>query len=86
MQTKIKAHLEQCRELVQLTQQNGWIDNDSLHFEILHKTDNKITVAVEFEEIILSTAGCCAERVVCWGNIELVLDDNKNIVKTIVEN
>lgn len=84
MQTQIKTYLKQCRELVQFTHDNGWIDNDSLTFEILAQEADQITVEVSFEEIMLSSAGCCAVRERRWGQLHLTLDAHGVIASEVI--
>ena len=77
---QIKEFLETCRELTQLTTQNGWIDNDSLKFDIVSQTKDSLLVAVNFNEIIMEGSGCVAGKVGCYGQVKLSLDQDKQII------
>jgi hypothetical protein len=46
----IKEYLESCRELSQLTTQNGWIDNETLKITVLTQAENTALVDVRFDE------------------------------------
>ncbi len=68
--------LKTAPELAKLCTQNGWIDNDSLRYEIIEQHDRRLVLAVEFEEIIVEGAGCVADRKSCYGRVRLVKQDN----------
>ncbi len=70
----VRSYLHQCRELVELCSQNGWIDNDTLHYEILDADAAYITAAVSFEEVVMEGSGCVAARVPCFGRVRLNVD------------
>jgi len=77
---QIKEFLETCRELSQLTTQNGWIDNDSLKFNLLTQNEDNLLVEVYFDEIIMEGSGCVAGKVNCYGRVRLLLGQNGEIV------
>ena len=56
--------------------QNGWIDDDTLWFEIRDRDAQKLQVNVHFDEIIVKGAGCVANRVACFGRIAITSCDN----------
>jgi hypothetical protein len=56
--------------------QNGWIDDDTLWFEIRDRDAQKLQVNVHFHEIIVKGAGCVANRVECFGRIAIRSCDN----------
>jgi len=85
MKNKIETYLKQCRELVQFTHQNGWIDNNTLTMKILKQTGNCVQVEVGFEEIIMGSSGCCAVNEQCWGKLALTVDENGVIASEIIE-
>lgn len=60
--------------------QNGWIDNDTLWFEIQSRRTNEVTVAVKFIEILMEGSGCVADRRECFGKLRLRLGENNEIV------
>ena len=75
----ITEYLHSCRKLARFCSQNGWIDNESLHFEIVEQEDRAVITAVEFEEIIMDGAGNIAQRVPCLGWLRLLLDDDGEV-------
>ena len=75
----ITQYLHCCRKLSRFCSQNGWIDNDSLHFEILEQEDRAVITAVEFEEIIMDGTGHIAQRVSCLGWLRLLLDEDGEV-------
>ncbi len=77
---QIKYFLETCRELTQLTTQNGWIDNDSLKFDIISKNKDNLLVAVNFDEIIMEGSGCVAGKVACYGQVKLLLNQDEQVI------
>ncbi len=77
---QIKEFLETCRELTQLTTQNGWIDNDSLKFNIISQNKDSLLVAVNFNEIIMEGSGCVAGKVACYGQVKLLLNKDEQII------
>jgi hypothetical protein len=69
----VLRHLRTCRELAELTSQNGWIDNDTLAVDLLDGGAGWLLVSVRFEEVIVEGAGCVAGRVPCSGRVRLTL-------------
>ena len=78
----VEKYLLTCRELCRFCSQNGWIDNDTLRFEILQQDKHFVLVNVEFEELLMEGAGCLAGRVSCYGQIRLCLDESGRIVRS----
>ncbi|NIR59099.1 MAG: hypothetical protein GWO02_06055 [Gammaproteobacteria bacterium] len=70
----ITEYLRTCRELSELTTQNGWIDNDTLRYEVVTRDERSLTASVHFEEVLMEGSGCPAGRVACWGRVRLDLD------------
>ncbi len=70
----IRDYLLNCRELNRLCRQNGWIDNETLHFEIANSNTEEATVAVWFTEIIMEGAGRMADRLERFGKLRLQFD------------
>ncbi|BCX80839.1 hypothetical protein MIT9_P0415 [Methylomarinovum caldicuralii] len=54
--------------------QNGWIDNDTLCFEIEQVNGKEVIVTVSFEEILMEGSGCVAGREPCFGRLRLRLN------------
>ncbi len=70
----IERYLMSCRELTAFCSQNGWIDNNSLQYEILEQNDHHIIAFVQFEEILMEGSGRIAGRIPCQGRLCLTLD------------
>ena len=70
----IEQYLMSCRELTAFCSQNGWIDNNTLSYEILEENDHHIIAFVQFEEILMEGSGCIAGRIPCQGRLRLTLD------------
>ena len=49
----IERYLLSCRELTAFRSQNGWIDKNSLYYEIIEQNDSHVIAFVQFEEILL---------------------------------
>ena len=62
-------------ELPKLCTQNGWIDNETLRYEILAQQGRQLLLAVEFDEVIMEGSGCVADRKPCYGRIRILQDD-----------
>ena len=63
-----------CRELTSFCSQNGWIDNNTLHYEIIQEDDHQIIAYVQFEEILTEASNQQASRICCQGRLRLLLD------------
>ena len=70
----IEQYLMSCRELKAFCSQNGWIDNNTLCYEILEENDHHIIAFVQFEEIIMESSGGITGRIPCQGKLCLTLD------------
>ena len=70
----IERYLMSCRELTAFCSHNGWIDNNSLYYEIIEQNDQHVIAFVQFEEILMEGSGCIAGRVPCQGRLRLLLD------------
>jgi hypothetical protein len=71
----LMQYLTVASELSQLCTQNGWIDNDTLHVDILERQPHALLAAVTFEEIVMEGAGCIAARQPCYGCVRAHLND-----------
>lgn len=60
-------------QLAVLCTQNGWIDDDTLVYEVLERRPGRLLLAVQFEEIIMEGSGCVADRKPCYGRVEVIL-------------
>jgi len=70
----IERYLLSCRELTAFCSQNGWIDNQSMNYEIIEQNDRHVIAFVQFEEILMKGSACVAERLPCQGRLYLTLD------------
>ncbi|QKT03084.1 hypothetical protein HUS23_04315 [Ectothiorhodospiraceae bacterium 2226] len=68
---RIEALLRESPVLAGLTTQNGWVDADTLRFEVLAREGDGALVAVYFDELVMEGAGCLAARVPCYGRVRL---------------
>lgn len=53
----IDRYLLSCRELAGFCSPNGWIDNDSLVYEIIEQNDHEVIAFVQFNEMLMEAAG-----------------------------
>ena len=74
--------LRNCKELSAFCSQNGWIIDDSIHYEILEKHPDHILIYVTFLESIMEGSGCQADQKPCYGRLRLTLDD-KGVISRI---
>lgn len=72
MHERIGEWLRECRELAEFCTQNGWIDNDSLEFDVRCLGDD-VEVAVKFSEVVMKGAGCEGRRIPCFARLRLRL-------------
>lgn len=70
----IERYLLSCRELTAFRSSSGWIDNQSLNYEILEQNDHHVIAFVQFEEILMEGSGRIAGRIPCQGRLRLTLD------------
>ena len=70
-------------ELASLCSQNGWIDDDTLSYEIIEEEADQWLLAVQFEEIIMEGSGCIAGRIPCYGRVKVMR--NANLTDLLVE-
>lgn len=60
--------------------QNGWIDDDTLRYEARERDDEHLLINVYFTEVVMEGSGCVADRVDCFGQMALRLDDRGEVV------
>lgn len=72
-------YLLSCRELSGLCAQNGWIDNDTLEYEVLDASPEAVVADVRFEEVIMEGAGCIADRISRYGKVRARLNENGEV-------
>jgi hypothetical protein len=78
----IEAYLKSSRELSKLCSQNGWIDNETLRYELMEQDNTHAIVNVTFDEVIMEGSGCVADRISCYGKMRLTLDNNGRVEKS----
>lgn len=69
----ILNYLMRCRELTSYCTQNGWIDNESLEYEVRERSDDTVLLSVKFQEVVMKGAGCVGRRIPCFGQVRLRL-------------
>lgn len=77
----IKTYLKTCRELSRFCSQNGWIDNESLHYAVTWISDDEILVDVEFDELLMEGGSSLACKASCFGQMRLFLDKYGQVVR-----
>lgn len=61
--------------------QNGWIDDDSLRYEVSAPGDDWTRINVYFTELVMEGSGCVADRVECFGQVDLRLDGAARVIE-----
>lgn len=79
----IRDYLERCPDLVKLCSQNGWVDNESLTFEVRSFNVDEAIVTVYFDEVI-EAAGRAADRVACFGKLRVLRDGEGKFVAAVI--
>lgn len=75
----IDEYLKSTPKLAQLCSQNGWIDNETLNYELMEQGDDQAVVNVTFDEVIMEGSGCVAGRISCYGKMRLTLGDSGQV-------
>jgi hypothetical protein len=70
----IERYLMSCRELTAFCSQSGWIDNNSLRYEVIEQNDSHVIAFVQFDEILMEGSRCVPARIPCQGRLCLTLD------------
>jgi len=70
----IERYLLSCRELAAFLTQSGWIDKNSLRYEIIEQNDRHVIAFVQFEEILIEGSSRVPGRIPCQGRLWLTLD------------
>lgn len=70
--------LKEAPQLATLCTQNGWIDNDTLRFEVIERQGKEILLAVQFDEIVMEGSGCVADRKSCYGRVSVIQNDDSS--------
>jgi hypothetical protein len=70
--------LKRAPQLATLCTQNGWIDNDTLRFEVIERQGKEILLAVQFDEVIMEGSGCVADRKSCYGRVSVIQNNDSS--------
>jgi hypothetical protein len=71
--------LQNCKELNAFCSQNGWIINESIHYEIIERQPESLLIYVTFLESIMEGSGCQGDQKSCYGRLRLLLNDQGDI-------
>jgi hypothetical protein len=71
--------LQNAKELTAFCSQNGWIINDSIHYEILEAKPDSLLIYITFLESVMEGSGCQADQKPCYGRLRLKLNEEGNI-------
>lgn len=77
---RILSFLTIYSELNAFCSQNGWIIDDSIHYEILQRQPGRILIYVTFLESIMEGSGCQADQKSCYGRLWLKLDERGEVI------
>ena len=83
MDDHVGAFLADCRELAAFCTQNGWIDNDSITYEVTPLGRALLDVAVKFDEVVMKGAGCEGRRIPCFARLRLALDERGAVSRVV---
>ncbi len=72
------------RELSGLCSQNGWIDTDTIAYQVIDQSDKCVRLKVSFTEIIMEGSGCVAARIACYGQLNIDLGDSLDQINITV--
>ena len=80
----IRELLGSRRELSGLCSQNGWIDSETIDYQVIEQSDQSARLKVSFEEIVMEGSGCIAARIACYGQLHIELGDSIEQAKIMV--
>ena len=83
MRAVLDKYLKSFREIVELTVENGWVDNSTLQFSVLEISSEYALLELNFIEIVMSASGCTINREERWGRVKLKLE-NEAVVEVEV--
>ena len=72
--------LRSTRIITRFCSQNGWIDDESLRYEVSSEWNGRLRVNVYFTEVVMDGAGGVAGRIECFGQLALQLDREGRVV------
>lgn len=61
--------------------QNGWVDDDTMRYEVRGEDGRGVRINVYFTEVVMEGSGCVADRVDCFGQLALQFDGRGEIVE-----
>ncbi|MGB5340233.1 MAG: hypothetical protein WBO06_14205 [Gammaproteobacteria bacterium] len=79
--TAIEIYLKSCHELTRFCSQNGWIDTESLRYNVIWETVNEVCIDVVFDELLMEGGGDLAVKMSCRGQMRLLLDYRGSIIQ-----
>ncbi len=79
-QDNIAEFLRETPKLSAYCSQNGWIDDDSIRYEIIGCEESEVLIYVTFLESIMEGGGCQADIKSCYGRLRLKLDANGKVM------
>jgi len=82
--SKIEHYLKSCRELTRFCSHDGCIDNDSLRYTIIMETCTEIVIDIEFDELLMEGSGSPGDRIRCFGQLRLFLDQLGRVIRSEV--
>jgi hypothetical protein len=77
------SYLQNCRELSAFCSQNGWIINESIHYEVLQQ-QNQVLIYTTFLESIMEGSVCQCDLKSCYGRMQLTLDEAGQVMSSMV--
>lgn len=77
---KIEEYLRRCRELSTFCYENGWIDNETLRWEVVKHTAYGLEVSVTFAEVTTQGGGCVARHIERFGRLRLQLNSAGDVI------
>ncbi|WP_235185866.1 hypothetical protein [Methylomarinum vadi] len=81
----IQSFLMVCKELNTFCSQNGWIIDDSIHYEILIRQPGRLLIYFTFLESIMEGSGCQADQKSCYGRLWLKLDERGEVAAAEID-
>jgi len=77
----VEKYLKNCRELTRFCSRNGWIDSHSLRFTVIVESNEELIIDVEFDELLMESPGRQCDRISCFGQVHLYLDQLGRVVR-----
>ena len=77
----VEKYLKNCRELTRFCSRNGWIDSHSLRFTVIVESNEELIVDVEFDELLMESSDRQCDRISCFGQVHLYLDQLGRVIR-----